>query len=100
MRKITLFLMFLLTSLTWAQEEPSMSTCEVANRAPAPKAFKAPARRAQALVTWSYPSSAPQNPFAGGSGTESSPYQIATAQQLANMAYLVNNSTNYQGVLP
>ena len=97
MRKITLFLMFLLTSLTWAQEEQSMSTCEVANRAPAPKAFKAPARRAQALATWSYPSSAPQNPFAGGSGTESSPYQIATAQQLANMAYLVNNSTNYQG---
>ena len=31
--------------------------------------------------------------FAGGSGTESSPYQIATAGQLAYLAYLINTSS-------
>ena len=31
--------------------------------------------------------------FAGGSGTSTDPYQIATAEQLARLAYLINDST-------
>ncbi len=47
---------------------------------------------------WSYPTSTPTEPFADGTGEESDPYIIATAQQLANMAYLVNNdNANYGG---
>ncbi|MBR1815584.1 MAG: InlB B-repeat-containing protein [Lachnospiraceae bacterium] len=40
---------------------------------------------------WSYPTSAPTQPFAAGSGTEEDPYQISSAQELANLAYLVGN---------
>lgn len=36
--------------------------------------------------------------FAGGTGTESDPYLISTARQLAGLAYNVNNGTNYSGV--
>lgn len=47
-------------------------------------------------ASWSYPTSTPSTPFASGSGTSSSPYMIYTAQQLANMAYLINtNSSTY-----
>ena len=35
------------------------------------------------------------NSFAGGTGTESDPYQIETAEQLAFLAYQVNNGINY-----
>lgn len=45
-------------------------------------------------ATWSYPTTAPASPFAGGSGTESSPYIISTAQQLANMSYLINTQAS------
>ena len=31
--------------------------------------------------------------FAGGSGTSTDPYQIATAEQLARLAYLINDTT-------
>lgn len=46
---------------------------------------------------WLYPSSRPTTPFASGSGTVSSPYKIATAQQLANFAYLVNTENGTYG---
>ena len=36
--------------------------------------------------------------FAGGTGTESDPYLISTARQLAGLAYNVNNGTNYSGI--
>lgn len=32
--------------------------------------------------------------FAGGSGTEDDPYQIATAEELAYLAYLINGSSS------
>ncbi len=49
-------------------------------------------------AAWSYPTSAPATPFESGTGESSDPYIIKTAQQLANMAYLVNNdNTNYGG---
>ena len=35
--------------------------------------------------------------FAGGSGTSTSPWQISTPQQLARVAYLVNNSNSTYG---
>ena len=38
---------------------------------------------------WSVPESTPSQVFASGSGTESNPYIIKTAQQLANFAYMV-----------
>ena len=45
---------------------------------------------------WSYPTSTPIEPFADGTGAESDLYIIATAQQFANMSYLVNNdNANY-----
>lgn len=35
--------------------------------------------------------------FAGGTGSETDPYQIATAEQLAKLSKDVNGGTNYQG---
>ena len=35
--------------------------------------------------------------FGGGSGTESDPYLISNAQQLAYLAYVVNNGNSYSG---
>ena len=35
--------------------------------------------------------------FAGGTGTQSSPYQIATGEQLAYLAQQVDNGTTYSG---
>ena len=46
---------------------------------------------------WSYPTSKPANPFDGGDGTEKNPYRIRTAQQLANLAYMVNKGEEYKG---
>ncbi|MBD5413663.1 MAG: hypothetical protein HDR52_04480, partial [Treponema sp.] len=43
---------------------------------------------------WSYPTSRPQRLWSG-SGSSSDPYIIKTAQDLANLAYMVNNGTNY-----
>ena len=39
----------------------------------------------------------PSNIFEGGSGTESDPYQIKTAEQLSCLAKSVNNGTTYEG---
>ncbi len=39
----------------------------------------------------------PDNIFAGGSGTESDPYQVKTAEQLSCFAKSVNNGTTYEG---
>ena len=52
----------------------------------------------KAPASWSYPSSTTSDPFGGGSGTSSDPYIISTAQQLANLAYEVNNGNNYSDV--
>ena len=35
--------------------------------------------------------------FAGGTGTETDPYQIATAEQLAKLSKDVSGGSNYQG---
>ena len=43
--------------------------------------------------TWSYPTSSPGMPFQG-SGTASSPYLISSAQDLANLAYIVTDDNN------
>ena len=39
----------------------------------------------------------PSNIFDGGSGTESDPYQVKTAEQLSCFAKSVNNGTTYEG---
>ena len=39
----------------------------------------------------------PENIFAGGSGTESDPYQVKTAEQLSCLAKSVNEGTTYEG---
>ena len=39
----------------------------------------------------------PANIFAGGSGTESDPYKIKTAEQLSCFAKSINNGTTYEG---
>lgn len=101
LRHLTCFLMLLSTAALWAQaEDASLSTGEVLRRAPMPaQGLYSQIRRAPrraAAVTWNYPSAEPASPFAGGDGSEASPYQIATAQQLANMAWLVNNNSAYR----
>lgn len=103
-QKIYLILIALLASVgAWAQaDDVSAISGAVVSRAPEPaEGFEAPIRRAAArrkapAASWSYPSSTPATPFAGGTGTEVDPYQIATAQQLANMAYLVNSNSSYR----
>ncbi|MDE6245441.1 MAG: hypothetical protein K2M50_07275 [Treponemataceae bacterium] len=44
---------------------------------------------------WSYPTSRPQQLWSG-SGASYDPYIIKTAQDLANLAYMVNNSNSYE----
>lgn len=52
---------------------------------------------AQAFA-WHYPEPGNQElPFDKGEGTQELPYQITNAQQLAVLAYLVNNGTSYEG---
>lgn len=51
----------------------------------------------KAPASWSYPLESASEPFGGGSGTETDPYIIGTAQQLPNLAYEVNNGNNYAG---
>lgn len=49
-------------------------------------------------ASWSYPTSKPSSPYAGGSGSKSDPYRISTAQQLANFAYMIHdNGKDYAG---
>ena len=105
-QKFYLFLIALMASVgAWAQaDDASAISGAVVSRAPEPAGgFEAPIRRAAArrkalAASWSYPGSTPAAPFAGGSGTEADPYQIATAQQLANMAYLVNTNSSYRSL--
>jgi uncharacterized repeat protein (TIGR02543 family) len=47
-----------------------------------------------ATYVWSYPTTTPTLTWTG-SGTSASPYVISTAQQLADLAYMVNNGTSY-----
>ena len=49
------------------------------------------------VKNWSYPTEKPANPFDGGDGSEGNPYRIRTAQQLANLSYMVNNGEEYKG---
>ena len=46
--------------------------------------------------SWSYPESKPETPFDGGTDTINDPYRIATAQQLANFAWMVNDGTDFE----
>lgn len=50
---------------------------------------------AAAADTWSYPTQKPDGKFGGGDGTAASPYLITSAQQLADLAYLVNNVVDF-----
>ncbi len=50
-----------------------------------------PMLEVKAEETWEYPTSAPENPFDGGDGSAENPYKIATAQQLANLAWLIKD---------
>ena len=50
-----------------------------------------------AADTWSYPTEKPKTPFGGGTGSQSDPYLISTAQHLANLAYMVtDDNTEYK----
>ena len=51
--------------------------------------------RKSSQTYWGYSTGTYASSFAGGSGTESDPYQIATALQLARLSYLSNSSTYY-----
>lgn len=48
-------------------------------------------------ASWSYPKDEPETPFGGGTGTQSDPYRISTAQHLANLSWMVNDGENYEG---
>lgn len=54
---------------------------------------------AWAAESWNYPTkeTKPDGKFGGGSGTAESPYLIKTAQQLADLAWKVNDGTKYKG---
>lgn len=53
-----------------------------------------PANAAGKAEVWSYPSSNPKLTSFSGSGTASSPYLIQSAQQLANLAYIVTDGND------
>lgn len=48
-------------------------------------------------ASWNYPEATQELPFEEGMGTQENPYIIVNAQQLANLAYYVNNGTRYDG---
>ena len=48
-------------------------------------------------TSWSYPTSKPKTHFGGGTGSQSDPYLITSAQELANLAYMVNDGEYYKG---
>ena len=56
------------------------------------------AQTALAVDPWQYPSEKPDGKFGGGDGTEAAPFLIATAQQLADLAYLVNDGKPFKGM--
>lgn len=45
---------------------------------------------------WSYPTDKPNGKFGGGSGSWYDPYLINNAQQLADLAYMVNDGEYYK----
>lgn len=47
-------------------------------------------------TSW-YPTSTPASAWESGSGTTNDPYLVVTAQQLANLAYFVNNGISFIG---
>ncbi len=49
-----------------------------------------------AWIPWGYPTSIPTTPFSSGTGTSSDPFEIAMGQELANLAYMVNNGCYYE----
>ncbi|MCR4918465.1 MAG: hypothetical protein K5928_01430, partial [Prevotella sp.] len=96
--------MLLASSGMKAQNSPfsAVKKGEIINRAAMPAdnqdvKIRRAARKAP-QVNWSYPSAMPATPFAGGNGTQAAPYQIATAQHLANLAWLVNNMSSYRSL--
>ena len=50
-----------------------------------------------AADSWSYPTSKPDGKFGGGSGSYYDPYLINNAQQLADLAYMVNHGEYFKG---
>ena len=50
-----------------------------------------------AADSWSYPTSKPDGRFGGGSGSYYDPYLINNAQQLADLAYMVNHGEYFKG---
>lgn len=49
-------------------------------------------------ASWTYPDDMADLPYYEGLGTEESPYLINSAQQLADLAWHVNNGSSYEGV--
>lgn len=101
--KIYFFLIAFIASTvcTWAQNDMSSGKVDSRMAVSADElevAIRRVARRKIAAVNWSYPTAAPSSPFAGGTGGQDSPYQIATAQQLANFSYLVNTNSAYRSL--
>ncbi len=47
---------------------------------------------AQGVEAWTYPAAEPTEICSAGTGAADDPYQVTTAQQLANIAYLVNKT--------
>ncbi len=47
---------------------------------------------AQGVEAWTYPNAVPSEICSAGTGAADDPYQVTTAQQLANIAYLVNET--------
>ena len=46
---------------------------------------------------WVYSEDGLELPYESGSGTKNDPYIINTAQQLADLAFIVNNGTDFSG---
>ncbi|MDE6095142.1 MAG: hypothetical protein K2G52_03030, partial [Muribaculaceae bacterium] len=46
---------------------------------------------------WEYPVMTDELPYEEGLGTVESPYVVKNAQQLANLAFYVNNGSTYEG---
>ena len=51
-----------------------------------------------ASPSWSYPTTAPTITWTGSGETADDPYVIDTAQELADLSYMVKSGTTYQGV--
>ena len=47
----------------------------------------------QAAEDWTWPTSMPDGKFSGGKGTKEDPYLISSCQDLADLSYIIGNST-------